>query len=172
MYIRIRKSYRTLDRSSPVVLYVEHYTSRIEFLNFVLPIYQISKVIWVVPNGHWIRHTGEIRRLNPSKQTKRLRSPAHSYRCFGYPWYYVYIYIYISIFFEAIWFCLPKHRRFPSPLTLNVDFFRLLHVFWATQIIFHLTWHMPYLTFTIVRKPWYDTLFILDIKHYASCHTA
>ena len=150
MHIRIRKSYRTLDRSSPVVLYVEHYTSRIEFLNFVLPIYQMSNVIWVVPNGHWTRHIGEIRRLDPSKQTKSLRSPAHSYEIFWLP---MHGNIYISIFFEAIWFCLPKHRRFPSPLTLNVVCFHLLHVFGATQIIFHLTWHMPSLTFTIVRKP-------------------
>lgn len=99
MHIRIRKSYRTLDRSSPVILYVEHYTSRIEFLNFVLPIYQISNVIWVVPNGHWIRHTGEIRRLNPSKQTKSLRSPAHSYKMFWLP---MVLYIYINIFWSYL----------------------------------------------------------------------
>lgn len=103
--------------------------------------YQISNVIWVVPNRHWIWHAGEIRRLNPSKQTKSLRSPAHSYKMFWLP-----MVLYISIFFEAIWFCLPKHRRFPSPLTLNVYFLHLLHVFWATHMIFHLTWHLPYLT--------------------------
>lgn len=137
------------------------------FLNFVLPMYQISNVIWVFPNRHWIWHAGEIRRLNPSKQTKSLRSPAHSYKMFWLP-----MVLYISIFFEAIWFCLPKHRRFPSPLTLNVYFLHLLHVFWATHMIFHLTWHLPNLTFTIVRKPLYDTLFILDIKHHASYHTA
>lgn len=156
MHIRIRKSYRTLDRSSPVVLYVEHYTSRIEFLNFVLPIYQISNVIWVVPNGHWTRHIGEIRRLNPSKQTKSLRSPAHSYKIFWLP---MVIYIYINIF-EAIWFCLPKHRRFPSPLTLNV-FFHLLHVFGATQIIFSFNlayafFNLHYCQETIVRHTFHS----------------
>ena len=149
MHIRIRKSYRTLDRGSPVVLYVEHYTSRIEFLNFVLPIYQISNVIWVVPNGHWTRHIGEIRRLNPSKQTKSLRSPAHSYKIFWLP---MVIYIY-QYFLKLSGFVCRNIEDFRPRVTLNVVFFHLLDVFGATQIIFHLTWHMPSLTFTIVRKP-------------------
>ena len=114
MHIRIRKSYRTLDRSSPVVLYVEHYTSRIEFLNFVLPIYQISNVIWVVPNGHWTRHIGEIRRLNQSKQTKSLRSPAHSYKIFWLPmviYIYQYFWSYLVLSAETSKISVPTHIK-------------------------------------------------------------
>lgn len=157
MHIRIRKSYRTLDRSSPVVLYVEHYTSRIEFLNFVLPIYQISNVIWVVPNGHWTRHIGEIRRLNPSKQTKSLRSPAHSYKIFWLP---MVIYIYINIFWSYLVLS-AETSKISVPTHIKRCFFSSSSCFWgySNNFSFNLAYaffNLHYCQETIVRHTFHS----------------